>query len=155
MLTRIFRVLHLIENSLLIAALVTMLAMAVMQIIMRNFMDAGFLWAESFQRILVLWVAILGALVATRERHHINIDALTRFLSSRGRRIVNLVNNVLAGIICAIVAWYSVEFISYEYQDETIAFANVPTWLCQSILPIGFTGMSIRFLVSGFQGIPD
>lgn len=155
MLTRVLRVLHLIENSLLVAALITMLSMAVMQIIMRNFMDTGFLWAESFQRILVLWVAMLGALVATREHHHINIDALARYLSARGRRIVNLVNNVLAGIICAIVAWYAVEFVSYEYQDETIAFANVPTWLCQSILPIGFAGMSIRFLTSGFKGMPD
>ncbi|MDG2070502.1 MAG: TRAP transporter small permease, partial [Pseudomonadales bacterium] len=133
--------------------LISMLLIAIMQILLRNFFDGGFLWAESFLRILVLWVAMLGALVATRENNHITIDALTRFLA--GRKIILLVSNLAASVICGVVAWYAFEFVSYEYQDQTVVFANVPTWLCQSILPIGFTGMSLRFLITSVTGLFD
>ena len=47
-------------------ALVSILVMALIQIVLRNVFDSGLLWAESFLRILVLWIAILGAMVATR-----------------------------------------------------------------------------------------
>ena len=67
--------LHRLENIALISALISMLGIAVLQIFLRNFFDSGFLWAESFLRILVLWVAMLGAMVATREKNHISIDA--------------------------------------------------------------------------------
>jgi TRAP-type C4-dicarboxylate transport system permease small subunit len=153
MIGKVRRVLHLVENSLLVTALIAMLLIAIMQILMRNFFDSGFLWAESFLRILVLWVAMLGALVATREKNHITIDALTRFLP--GRKIIRLVSNLAASVICGVVAWYAFEFVSYEYQDQTVVFANVPTWLCQSILPIGFTGMSLRFLITSVTGLFD
>lgn len=153
MIDKLRRVLHLFENSLLVAALTAMLLIAIMQIFLRNFFDGGFLWAESFLRILVLWVAMLGALIATRENNHITIDALTRFLP--GRKFILLVSNFAAGTICGVVSWYAFEFVGYEYQDQTVAFANIPTWLCQSILPVGFAGMSLRFLMTSITGLFD
>ena len=74
---RILRTLHLLEDTALIFSLLVMLCMALLQIVMRNFFESGFLWAESFLRVLVLWVAVLGAMVATRERNHINIDPVS------------------------------------------------------------------------------
>ena len=55
--------------------------LALLQILLRNAFGFGFLWAESVLKILVLWIALLGAMVATREDHHIKIDLLERFLS--------------------------------------------------------------------------
>lgn len=125
-----------------------MLALALAQIIMRNFFDSGFLWAESFLRILVLWVAMLGAMVASRERNHINIDILSRYLSDSAMLPIRLVTSLFASAVCLACAWYSLEFIGYEYEDGTIAFGVVPVWLCQSIIPIGFTSMGLRFLIA-------
>jgi len=42
-------------------------------------------------------------------------------------------------------------FIGYEYEDGTIAFADVPVWLCQSIMPIGFGVMALRFFYAVFE----
>ena len=49
-------------------------------------------------------------------------------------------------MVCAIVAYYSIEFIQYEYEDGLIAFANVPVWLCETIIPVAFIIMSLRYL---------
>ena len=144
---------HNLEDALLVSALLSMLAMAVVQIALRNFFDVGIFWAESFVRILVLWVAILGAMVATRESNHISIDILSRYLNATQKKIVFLVTQVFSSVICGVVAFYAYEFVQFEYEDETVAFADVPTWVCQSIIPFGFLVMSIRFLGNGFASL--
>ena len=143
------RLLHRFEDSALISALALMLFIAIMQISLRNFFDAGVFWAESFLRTLVLWVAMLGAMVATRESNHINIDALSHYLRPNVKRVVHLFTQLFSSMICAIAAYYSFEFVQFEYEDKTIAFASVPTWVAQSIIPIGFTVMSVRFAITG------
>ena len=155
MIAKALRVLRLFENLTLAVSFLTMLVLAVMQIALRNFFDGGFLWAESFVRVLVLWIAILGALVATRENNHISIDVMARFLPAIWCKMVSLFNNLVAAAICFTVAFYAFEFVGYEYKDGTIAFANVPTWICQSILPIGFGLMSVRFFMNGIKGLFD
>jgi TRAP-type C4-dicarboxylate transport system permease small subunit len=139
------------EDVALIAALVTMLALAVVQIFLRDFFDQGIFWAESFLRILVLWVAMLGAMVATRHRNHISIDVVSRYLPERPARAAALITSLVSAAICGVVSWYAVEFVRFEYEDQTIAFAHVPSWMCETILPFGFAVMSLRFLSGGLQ----
>lgn len=141
-------VLHRLENVALISALISMLGIAVLQIFLRNFFDSGFLWAESFLRILVLWVAMLGAMVATREKNHISIDALSRYLSQPIQKGTRLLTDSFSAGICGTVAWYSFTYVQLEYEDQAIAFLNVPTWLCQTILPFGFAVIALRFVIS-------
>ena len=141
---------HRFEDGALVLALVSMLVMALTQIVLRNLFDSGFLWAESFLRILVLWIAFLGAMVATRDRNHISIDLLSRLLPNAYFVPFQIVSLLFASLLCAVAAYHSVVFISYEYEDGTIAFAEVPVWLCQSIMPIGFGVMALRFFSAMF-----
>ena len=138
--------LHRLEDGALILALVTMLGLAVLQIILRDFFDQGLLWAESYLRVLVLWVTILGAMVATRHNNHISIDAVSRYLPERPARIAAILTMLVSAGICAAVAYFSLEFIQFEFEDKTIAFGSVPSWICETILPLGFGVMSLRFL---------
>ena len=146
-------VLHRLENIALISALISMLGIAVVQIFLRNFLDSGFLWAESFLRILVLWVAMLGAMVATREKNHIAIDAMSRYLSLPVQKGARLLTNLFSAVICGTVAWYSFAYVQLEYEDQAIAFLNVPTWLCQTILPFGFAVIALRFSISVVESL--
>ena len=147
-LSRVARSLHLLEDAALILALLVMLSMALLQIIMRNFFDSGFLWAESFLRVLVLWIAMLGAMVATRERNHINIDLISRFAKSDLMTWVSILTLLFSALVCAVSAFYAVSYIQYEFEDRTIAFGVVPVWICQSIVPVGFGIMALRFLMA-------
>jgi TRAP-type C4-dicarboxylate transport system permease small subunit len=141
---------HRLEDGALVMALVSMLVMALTQIVLRNLFDSGFLWAESFLRILVLWIAFLGAMVATRDRNHISIDLLSRLLPAAYFVPLKIISLLFASLLCAVAAYHSVVFIGYEYEDGTIAFSEVPLWLCQSIMPIGFSVMALRFFSAMF-----
>ncbi|MGV0035134.1 MAG: TRAP transporter small permease [Candidatus Azotimanducaceae bacterium WSBS_2022_MAG_OTU7] len=142
---------HRLEDGALVLALVGMLVMALTQILLRNLFDSGFLWAESFLRILVLWVAILGAMVATRARNHISIDLLSRLLPVGYFVPLQIIFLLLPPFFVRLPHTTRSMFISYEYQDGTIAFAEVPVWLCQSkVMPIGFGVMALRFFYAMF-----
>jgi len=130
-----------------------MLLLALLQIILRNFFDAGILWADPFLRILVLWVTMLGAMVATRENSHIKIDLLARYLNRNYALIAAAVSCLFAAAICGVVSWHIAELVGYEYEDGTIQFGSVPTWVCQIIMPVGFAIMSLRFIYRSMYAV--
>ena len=90
---------------------------------------------------------MIGAMFASRNKKHIRIDILSHYLPEKLRNNVWRVTEFLTAIVCAIVAFYSIEFIRYEYADGLIAFAMVPVWLCETIIPVAFTVMSLRYFI--------
>jgi len=128
--------------------LLSMILLATGQIVMRNLWDTGLPWSDPLLRVMVLWLGLLGAMAATRHREHISIDVLSRFLPSRWQRISRLVTDLFSATICAIIAYHATEFVLMEREDGMIAFANVPAWVCESIIPIGFAVMALRFLLA-------
>ncbi len=147
----ILKILHRIEDSILVGLLSLMIGLAVAQIFLRNLFDAGFLWGDVLVRILVLWIGLAGAMVASRDGKHINIDIVTRYLPVKVKKIVNCVIELFTGVICTIAAWYGLKFVQMEYQYGGQAFANIPVWLCESIIPFAFTVIAVRYFVLSFM----
>lgn len=142
-----------LETGVLVTLLLAMILIAVTQIFLRNVMDTGIIWAEPLVRVLVLWTALLGAMMATRSKQHIKIDVFTHLIPEKYQHIAELVTQIFAAIICAIVAYYSVLFVITEYQDGGMAFAQVPNWVCESIIPIAFIVIAWRYLLSSYSHI--
>jgi len=138
------------EAGLLVALLSLMVTIAVIQVVMRNFMGAGLIWAESLLRITVLWLALLGAMVASRNNEHIAIDVLVNKLPDSIRYWVMRLNCIITASICFFIAWYSLKFVIDEYQYGGIAFGYIPHWLCEAIIPFSLFIIAVRYLVSAF-----
>ena len=147
MLQQVLRALHFLENSLLVALLATMIGVAVMQIVLRNGFDSGFLWADSLLRVLVLWIGMIGALVASRDQRHISIDIAAKYLPEMAAKSVVVFNALFTAVVCCLLAWYSFEFVKIEYESPSPAFANVPTWVCESVMPVTFGLIALRYLI--------
>jgi len=136
-----------VEDGLLVLILTSMILLAAGQIVMRNFFDFGFIWNDELLRLLVLWLAVAGALAASRSDKHINIDILNRFLPERATVAVGIVTHLFTAAICALVAWHSLEFVrtSYAFQDRLLG--DVPAWVLQAVLPVGFGLIAWRYTV--------
>ena len=46
----------------------------------------------------------------------------------------------------AALSWSSWVFVGYERTDGMTTFLNLPAWWFESILPVGFAVMTLRFL---------
>lgn len=144
---KLVRWLSRIEDGLIVTILVMMILLAVLQIVLRNFFGTSLVWVEPSLQNAVLWIGLLGAMIASRRDEHIRIDLATRFLSKGQRRWLAVLVDFFTSAICALVAWHSVAFIITEIEYPTEAFSGVPSWLLQMIIPLGFTVMALRYAV--------
>lgn len=138
---------HRIEDSVLAGLLAAMILLAGLQILLRNFFDAGLLWIDPLLRILVLWLGLLGAAVATRDDRHIRLDLLSRRIGARAERWLSAGVDQLSGWTCLAVAWFSLGWVRLDYADGLTAFAAIPAWLVEAIVPAAFGLMGLRFVL--------
>ena len=149
--TRLIRLTHALEDSFLVILLTSLIGLAVMQILLRNFFDSGLSWADPLLRILVLWVGLAGAMVATRYQQHIAINFLTRLLPEHLKLVAQIFTDLFAGTTAAIIAYHGGRFVVMDFASQTFAFAEIPSWWCELIFPFAFAVISLRFFINSVQ----
>ncbi|UXI66595.1 TRAP transporter small permease [Tahibacter amnicola] len=142
---------HLIEDWVLTAFVLVLVVLAGAQILLRNVFDSGFAWAEPLLRALVLWSAMLGAVIATREDQHIGLDFIARFVSGWKLRVARFLALAFAGGLCAAMTWHSLALVQLDKEGGTPGVLGIPAWGLELVLPIGFGLMAIRFLIRAFM----
>lgn len=145
-LTRLERIVSHLENGVLVLLLTAMIVLAITQILLRNVLGMGLAWGEPLSRVLVLWVGLAGAVVATRTNHHISVNVLLRFLPQTAQAVTRCLVDCFAALVCAVVAYHAARFVYMEYELDSVAFATIPTWLCALIIPVAFTIIALHYL---------
>ena len=142
-LARLIRIVTWIENGLLITLLALMVSLAGTQILLRNLFDMSILDVDQLLRLLVLWVALLGAVAASREGKHIRVDVLSRWLPGRVRAGTQALTDIFTIAVCLVLAWQAVRFIRAE--SGVTAFGVLPGWAAELILPAAFALIALRY----------
>lgn len=148
MLNKALRGLHLLEDSVLTLLVVSIVFIGVGQIVLRNAGFSGMIWAETANRVLVLWLAFFGAMRASRFQNHIAIDLMSHYSPPLVQKIIHFIISLFSASVCATAAYYCWRFIEeFVIPDEGTAFLNVPEWLCQIIMPFALAVIALRFLI--------
>ncbi|OGP50590.1 MAG: hypothetical protein A2Y79_06770 [Deltaproteobacteria bacterium RBG_13_43_22] len=143
---RISLFLNRLEEILLGSFLILMVLLGFLQILFRNVISVGLYWIDPLMRHMVLWLALLGASVATRENRHISIDLLSEKLGHKNRSYLQGGINFFAAAICLILVWPAIRFVQEEYEVGKILAFNIPIWASQSVIPLMLTVLGLRFL---------
>jgi hypothetical protein len=76
--------------------------------------------ASDVAKRLTLWLALLGASVATGQGKHINVDVVMRFLSPRARVPVAVLGWVVASVVCFVGVWGFFDHVAVvDYRAPT------------------------------------
>ena len=153
LLARLERFGKLAENAALVVLLGSLVLLAVGQIILREVFETGFFRADELIKLLVLWLAMVGSIAATRDNRHIRIDALSHLLPDKVVTAIRLFVDVFAAIVCGAVAWHAWRYLQLEIEFEDTVLINVPAWIAHVVVPGAFALMSYRFAVSVIREI--
>lgn len=135
------------EDALLVVLLLALVIFAGAQIGARNLFDGGWIWGEQLIRVGVLWVGLLGAVVASREDRHLRIDLLPRMLPPRGRAAAAAFSHAVTAAVCAVIAWHAARFVAGEQAFGGPGIAAIPGWVLQVVMPVAFALMALRHAV--------
>ncbi len=147
--TPFFAIFARIEDGILVLILVAMVLLAFVQILLRNVFGIGLIWIEPLVRQMLLWVALAGAMVATRDHNHITVDAVSRFLPpGRIRPAARLLCDAFSALICGLLTYATFLVFYREFQDPLLGdiLPGLPHWGSLLTLPLAFGVMTLRFL---------
>lgn len=139
------RLLRRTEDALLGLLLAVMVSLAAGQILMRNLFETGLFWADPLLRALVLWVGLLGAVVASRQNRHIAIDCVSRLLPARFNGWTRPVTSLFTAGVSAVVAYHAARFVASDHAAGTIAFGGIPAWAVEAAVPLAFALVTLRY----------
>lgn len=142
---------HRAEDMLLVVLLSAMILLAITQILLRNFLDSGIVWIDPMLRVMVLWLGLTGATVATRKNKHIRIDLLSRLFERNTHRLIQAIVGQVSAWTCLLIAWYGFRWIHLDYQDGLTSFAGIPAWMLEVVIPVTFALIGLRYLVMSLR----
>lgn len=137
--------LHAVEDAFIVLVLFGMMGLAVMQIIMRNMADTSFVWIDPVLQNAVLWIAMLGAMIASRNDSHIRIDLLSEYMPAAARRFLVIVVDLFTAAVTLGMAYFSYLTLLDERAFNTGLVAGVEAWKLQILLPLGFAVIGLRY----------
>jgi TRAP-type C4-dicarboxylate transport system permease small subunit len=121
--------------------------LAVGQIAMRLFFSTGFIWADELVKLIVLWIALVASIAASRSDRHLRIDVLSHFVAAKYARFPRLIVDLFAAFMCGVLAWQSWRYLQLTIEFEDTVLINLPAWIAYALLPLSFALMCYRFLL--------
>ena len=100
----VHRVEDLIGALLFTAMLVVVLAQVFVRFLLYRWVQIA--WADEIGRALHVWSSFWGAVLVTRESHHITVDLLYDRLPAAGQRILRVLGDLVAGGLLLLLVFY-------------------------------------------------
>jgi tripartite ATP-independent transporter DctM subunit len=142
------------ENLLLAAALAAMALLPLAEILLRATFQVGISGAASLTQHLALIAGMLGAAVAAREGRLLSLSTLDLLLQGRSALLARFFARTAAVIIGALLCLASVEFVLAERAAGNVIAYDIPVWLGQAALPLGFALITLRLACAATDAWP-
>jgi C4-dicarboxylate transporter DctM subunit len=145
------RALRHVENGFLIFALLAAALLPLADTVGRPFGFAVPAGAEYLQQV-VLWLAFLGGLLATREHRHLSLSTAELFGEGRVRRFGRLLAASVSAATVGILTYAAVGLVLANREEGRTLMGGVPVWLLELIMPVTLGLMALRFALGASRG---
>jgi tripartite ATP-independent transporter DctM subunit len=135
-----------LERVLVAVLLLAMVLLPAASTLSRRFIGRELPGAAVLAQHLTLWVAFLGALLATASGHHLALSTVDHLPAGPIRSTARFFTGATAAATCAILTYASLLLVRYEWGSEAeVAFGIRVAW-SQLVLLVGFGAMALRFV---------
>ena len=145
--SRVDRVLTLIENGLAGLTLAAATILAIVAVLARYFFNYIIFWSEEAVIYLIICSTFIGAVITLRHNEHVGVNVLSAVVGPRGNRVLVALSALLVALYCGVFGFFGWLMVTEPAARNIVTPAlNVPLWVVQISLPIGLTLMLFRAL---------
>ena len=123
-----------IRLACILLAIISMLG--ILQVITRFILNQPMTWTEVLIRILIIWMIMLGTVIAFREGAHISLDFLFR-KSGRFQRPLHLLITVACVVYLSVLIWYGFDLAWRTRFQQIGSMEFLPMSIGYAALPVG------------------
>ena len=139
------------EDTLAVVIFAAMTLLPVIETTTRLFSTNGIPASQVLVQHFTLWIGFLGAILATRQN---KLLALTRdplFDEAEKPHLGKWIAKVTTFLVLVALTWGSWELLKIEMQYPIDIAPNIPRWVAQLIMPVGFGLMAIQVYVKSYK----
>ena len=134
------------ENLLVSFALAAMMILPLAEIVLRKTLHVGLVGSSAFVQHFTLAVGVLGGAIAAREGRLLSLSTLAGLLKGKWKTAATIFSNSFASAITVFLCVASFQFVLSEKQSGNKLAYDIPVWIIQTILPIGFALVTWRLI---------
>ena len=110
-------------------------------------------WTDEICGFLMVWLACLGWMIATRHNAHIRIRLLLDKLPGKAWRGTEVVIQIAVAVVGAVVAWKSIHLVEVNSDIEAMSLPVSVAWMYAPLLPAGLL-TTVQALADMFASRP-
>ena len=132
-----------------------MAILPLLEIVIRKIYAGGIPGSTMWVQHLVLWVAFLGAAIAARRGELLSLTVGPALLKAKAKTAAEVFTAGIGFAVCAVLAKGSWELVIAEREGGRVLALDLPVWVAQAIMPVGFAVIGFRILwrvSSGWKG---
>jgi tripartite ATP-independent transporter DctM subunit len=136
---------HRLEQGLVIGALLAAAFLPLSDMVGRalggHYVPGGADWLQQ----VVLWLAFLGGLLATREQKHLTLSTADLFGEGRVRRFGRVLAAAMSAAAVSVLAYAAVGLVAANREEGKVLTGGLPVWVSECVMPLALGLMALRF----------
>lgn len=132
--------------SLAIAAVVTGVVVGAVVLYIRS-TPGTMIWAQKLTLVMMIWVALLGASIATYDRSHLALEMGEKLWPKPWLRWVKALAHGVTSAFCVVCAIIAIQLVQSQAREGVVIEDNrwLSLWQAYLVMPYAFAAMAIRF----------
>jgi tripartite ATP-independent transporter DctM subunit len=131
------------ENLLVVVPLALSVLLPSLEVVLRRF-HTGITGSITLVQNFTLIIGMAGAAIAAREGRLLSFSTLSSFLKGWTKTAALIVSSGAAAAISAVLCAASWQFLLTEKQAGGLLVYNIPDWMVELVLPLGFGLIALR-----------
>jgi TRAP-type C4-dicarboxylate transport system permease small subunit len=139
-------------EKLLGVALIAAVVFNFVNVVGRYILGQTFIAADEVQIYIMVYIAFLGAAVATWRRMHLRMDVLVHLLPRRIQAALAVAELVLVVVLAGLVLYVSSGYVKQMAGlDARSQNAGIPMWIPHSAIVLGFGLIAVLAVLQTIQ----
>ena len=139
------------EDTLAFVIFAAMTLLPVLETGARLFNTNGIPASQVLVQHFTLWIGFLGAVLATRQNKLLALTREPLFDEAEKPQLGKWIAKVTTFLVLVALTWGSWELLKVEMQYPIDIAPNIPRWLAQIIMPIGFGLMAVQVYFKSYK----
>jgi C4-dicarboxylate transporter, DctM subunit len=133
------------ENLFVVVPLALSVLLPLIEVALRRF-HTGISGSIALVQNCTLIIGMAGAAIAARDGRLLSFSTLSAFLKGRVKSAARIVSSGVAAAISAVLCSASCKFVLTEREAGGHIAYNIPTWIVELVLPVGFGLIALRLI---------